>query len=87
MDAEGREIASIVPGRGTLYEWNILSPRLGVTMKLTGDGRTMARASYGRFSQGVLTGELQFFPPWREHGHDNAVRSRGRWIYRDGSSG
>ena len=28
------------------------------TAKLTADGRTMLRASYGRFNQGVLTGEL-----------------------------
>jgi hypothetical protein len=32
-------------------------------MKLTGDGRTMLRASYGRFNQGVLTGELAPFHP------------------------
>ena len=48
---------------GTLYTWNVWSPRLGVTMKLTGDGRTMLRASYGRFTQGVLTGELAPFHP------------------------
>ena len=36
---------------------------VGVTMKLTGDGRTMLRASYGRFNQGVLTGELAPFHP------------------------
>ena len=45
-------------GLGTLYTWNVLSPRLGVTQRLTADGRTMLRASYGRFNQGVLTGEL-----------------------------
>jgi hypothetical protein len=32
-------------------------------MKLTDDGRTMLRASYGRFNQGVLTGELAPFHP------------------------
>jgi hypothetical protein len=32
-------------------------------MKLTSDGRTMLRASYGRFNQGVLTGELSPFHP------------------------
>ena len=45
-------------GLGTLYTWNVWSPRLGVTTRLTADGRTMLRASYGRFHQGVLTGEL-----------------------------
>ena len=50
-------------GLGTLYTWNVVSPRLGVTTKLSADGRTMLRASYGRFSQGVLTGELSPFHP------------------------
>jgi hypothetical protein len=41
-----------------MYTWNVSSPRLGVTTRLTADGRTMLRASYGRFHQGVLTGEM-----------------------------
>jgi hypothetical protein len=57
-DLTGGEIDAAVRGLGTLYTWNVWSPRLGVTTKLTADGRTMVRASYGRFHQGVLTGEL-----------------------------
>ena len=41
----------------------IVSPRLGAVLKLSADGRTALRASYGRFSQGVLTGELELFHP------------------------
>jgi len=52
-----------VRGRGTLYRWNVFSPRLGATAKVTADGRTILRASYGRFNQGVLTGELSPFHP------------------------
>ena len=63
VDLEGNATDAIIPGAGTLYTWNILSPRLGLTMKLNQDGRTMLRASYGRFSQGVLTGELAAFHP------------------------
>jgi hypothetical protein len=63
LDAQGHETATIVRGLGTLYTWNVWSPRAGVTMKLTRDGRTMMRASYGRFNQGVLTGELSPFHP------------------------
>jgi hypothetical protein len=63
IDAEGRETNGIVRGLGTMYTWNILSPRLGVTMKLSADGRTMLRGSYGRFSQGVVTGEFSGFHP------------------------
>jgi hypothetical protein len=63
LDSQGRETLDLVRGLGTLYTWNMWSPRLGVTMKLTGDGRTVLRASYGRFNQGVLTGELAPFHP------------------------
>lgn len=63
LDSQGRETEAIVAGLGTLYTWNIVSPRLGVTMKLSPDGRTILRASYGRFSQGVLTGEYGNFHP------------------------
>src|SRR4029077_860810 len=49
VDAQGRQTDEIVRGLGTLYTWILLSPRLGVTAKLTADGRTMLRASYGRF--------------------------------------
>jgi hemin uptake protein HemP len=63
LDPEGRETDQIVRGLGTLYTWNLLSPRLGITTKLSVDGRTMLRASYGRFSQGVLTGEFGLFHP------------------------
>ena len=63
LDSLGNETDTIVKGLGTLYTWNVWSPRAGVTMKLTRDGRTMMRASYGRFNQGVLTGELSPFHP------------------------
>jgi TonB dependent receptor-like, beta-barrel len=58
LDAGGRETGSIIGGLGTLYSWNLFSPRLGMTTKLGADGRTLLRASFGRFYQGVLTGEL-----------------------------
>jgi hypothetical protein len=58
LDADGRDTGAIIHGAGTLYRLNDWSPRLGVTAKLAADGRTILRASYGRFSQGVMTGEL-----------------------------
>jgi hypothetical protein len=63
LDVDGDETDTVIQGLGTLYTWNVWSPRLGATMKLTEDGRTMLRASYGRFNQGVLTGELSPFHP------------------------
>jgi hypothetical protein len=63
LDAQGNETGEVTQGLGTLYVWNVLSPRVGITLKLTADGRTILRSSYGRLSQGVLTGELGFFHP------------------------
>jgi Carboxypeptidase regulatory-like domain len=63
LDPEGRETDQIVKGLGTLYTWNVFSPRFGVTRKLTADGRTVLRASYGMFRQGLLTGEFAAIHP------------------------
>ena len=63
LDAQGVVTDTIVDGGDDLYTWNLFSPRLGMTAKLSADGRTIMRASYGRFSQGVLTGELEPFHP------------------------
>jgi hypothetical protein len=57
-DVNGQETSATIAGLGTLYTWNLLSPRLGATVRLSRDGRTILRSSYGRFHQGVLTGEL-----------------------------
>jgi len=58
IDLTGRKTGDIVRGLGTMYTWNLISPRLGATAKLSADGRTILRASYGRFHQGILTAEV-----------------------------
>jgi hypothetical protein len=63
VDADRHETGVVNDGLGTMYTWNLWSPRLGVTVKLSADGRTILRASYGRFYQGVFTGELEPFHP------------------------
>jgi hypothetical protein len=63
VDLQGLQTKQVIDGLGTLYTWNTWSPRVGATVKLTGDGRTILRTSYSRFSQGVLTGELEVFHP------------------------
>lgn len=63
VDAGGEETDARLKGLGTLYTSKVVSPRLGVTVKLDRSGRTMLRANYGRFNQGVLTGELDPISP------------------------
>jgi TonB-dependent receptor-like protein len=62
-DPDGRETGEILRGLGTLYTWNHVSPRFGISANLTADGRTMLRMTGGRYYQGVLTGELELFHP------------------------
>jgi hypothetical protein len=63
VDTEGRETGGTIQGLGLMYTWNVWSPRFGFTLRLTGDGRTVLRGSFGRFHQGMLTGELAPFHP------------------------
>jgi hypothetical protein len=63
VDGQGRETADVIPGRGTMFTWDIVSPRLGLVLKADALGRTLLRASGGRYSQGVQTGEIGSFSP------------------------
>lgn len=57
-DGEGHDTGAMIRGHGTLYTWNVVSPRLGLVWKLRPSGRTILRTNYGRFYGGILTGEL-----------------------------
>ena len=70
--------ARCTPGTCCRHAW--ASPT-----KLTADGRTVLRASYGRFNQGVLTGEFSRIPPRCDPDHDGRLRSRDRRLH-DASS-
>jgi hypothetical protein len=43
------EMGGTIAGLGDLYTWNKVSPRLGVTMKLTNDDKTILRGTIGRY--------------------------------------
>jgi hypothetical protein len=78
-DDSGNETGNTIAGRGDLYSWSVVSPRLGLNLKLTEDARTVLRAFYGRFHPGILTTELQAvspgFGPIRVASYDPVTRS------------
>ena len=41
VDADRHETGAVIDGLGPMYTWNLWSPRLGVTTKLSADGRTI----------------------------------------------
>ncbi|MGH9390012.1 MAG: TonB-dependent receptor plug domain-containing protein, partial [Vicinamibacteria bacterium] len=65
VDSRGEKTGGTIEGLGSLYTWNVFSPRLGLNFELTGDGKTVLRGSFGRFYQGVLAHELdRAYPGW-----------------------
>ena len=52
-----------VAGRGQLYHWKNLSPRIGFNVRLDGGGRTVLRGNWGRFFRTAITGELSGIHP------------------------
>jgi len=65
FDALVHATGRIISGRGTMGTWNVLSPRVGVVIKLDASGGTMLRANAGKFGQGLLTGEISANHPGR----------------------
>ncbi len=57
VDHLGQETGAVIEGNGDVYLWSELSPRIGFSYKLTGDGKTLVRASWGRYRQGVFLRE------------------------------
>jgi outer membrane receptor protein involved in Fe transport len=56
LDAEGNPTSAVMQGYD-VYTWNTLAPRLGFNLDLTGDGKTVLKAHYGRYYRAGNTGE------------------------------
>ena len=50
-------------GTGNIFDFKTWSPRLGLTYKLTEDGKTVARASWGRYYMPLSVEFLRRFGP------------------------
>jgi hypothetical protein len=72
------------PGTETIDAWQSLSPRLGVTFDISGDGRLLGTASYARYSDLLLLSEQIAFNnaagvsemdlPWNDLNGDRLVQ-------------
>jgi hypothetical protein len=58
------------------YSWNTLAPRTGVVVKLTEDGKNVAKASYSRYFESMYTSEYASINP-------NSIQTSGvqTWSY------
>ena len=46
-----------------VFRWQAVSPRLGVTYKVTDSGSSLLKAHYGRYYRGIVTGEFDNTTP------------------------
>ena len=63
LDAQGNPTGEQSRGVDEVFRWNALSPRLGITYKLTEDGSTLLKGNYGRYYRGIVTGEFDNTTP------------------------
>jgi hypothetical protein len=86
---------SAVDINGNKYAWKAWSPRLGITWDVTGDGKTLAKASFGmygdfmgtgmadRWLPGGASGSIRFW--WKDNGDGKIDWSELYWLYRRGA--
>jgi hypothetical protein len=63
LDREGNAVGSDIPGVDPLFTWNSVSPRLGFSWKITGDGKNVLKGHYGKYYRGIITGEFDDVSP------------------------
>jgi hypothetical protein len=65
-------------GTGNIYDFKTWSPRVGLTYMLTGDGKTVVRAAWGRYYMPINVESLQRFGP------DMPMATRNRQVFPSG---
>ncbi|MFO7732048.1 MAG: carboxypeptidase regulatory-like domain-containing protein [Candidatus Aminicenantes bacterium] len=78
---------------GSTYAWKMFSPRLGLTYDVTGDGKTIAKLSFGQYGdfmgtgmadtwmRGGTSGNLRFW--WNDANNDKTMtKDELYWLYR-----
>ncbi len=55
--------AITIPATDAPFKWNDVSPRFGMTYDLTGDGKTILRASFARYADQLNAGDIGYTSP------------------------
>jgi outer membrane receptor protein involved in Fe transport len=63
FDRNGNETGAHTAAVNKVFDWNSVSPRVGVTWKLNETGKTVLKGHYGRYYRGIVTGEFDGASP------------------------
>ena len=81
IDPTGRETDRIIGGLGTLYTWNLWSPRLGATDEAHRRRPNDAARELRAVQPGRADRRVQRLPPRGDADHDHDVRSADRRLH------
>src|SRR5204863_6216116 len=58
LDGQFNQTGQTINGLGRMFTWNKVSPRGGVNVKLTNDGKTVLRATVGRYYRPIVLNDF-----------------------------
>ena len=58
LDKFEKPTGNKVPGIPDVANWKQISPRIGINYQLTSDRKTILRASFGRYTKGLVLGDI-----------------------------
>jgi TonB dependent receptor-like, beta-barrel/Carboxypeptidase regulatory-like domain len=63
LDANENPTGNKIPGIPDVANWWQLSPRIGLNYQLTSDRKTLLRVSFGRYTKGLVIGDIEDATP------------------------
>ncbi len=63
LDAFEKPTGNKIAGIPDVANWKQFSPRIGINYQLTSDRKTLFRASYGRYTKGLVLGDIEGATP------------------------
>ena len=63
LDANGNPTGAQSRAVDKVFDWRVVSPRIGVNFKVNEKGSTLLKAHYGRYYRGIVTGEFDNTTP------------------------
>ena len=58
LDASGNATSQSSPGNDDVYHWNVVSPRIGATWKVSQSGKTVVKGYYGLLYRGIFLNDF-----------------------------
>jgi hypothetical protein len=63
LNANSNETGQFSPNSGHLFNWNVVSPRVGVNWQINSSANTVVKAHYGRYNRGPLLNDFNATAP------------------------